>query len=67
MSEWVFYLTIDTKKHKSGGYIAVISQGHPQRKDKDATIKAVTVVKNAKAAKKWFAQQVRDKPWETRQ
>lgn len=61
------YLTIDKATDAKGGYIAVISDGSPQRGDIHVTVLSVERCRNPKAAKRWYRDQMQTRPWETRQ
>lgn len=68
MAEDHIYLTVDRQKRQpqNDGYIAVISQGSPQRGDEHCTVLTVEVVKNMKAAKAWYRRMKIERPWEPR-
>lgn len=65
MSETKIYLTVDRKKRQpeNDGYVAVISQGSPQRGDKNITVLSVEIVQNIKEAKAWFERMKVEQPW----
>jgi hypothetical protein len=58
-----YYLTYD-KNPKGKGILAIISLGSPQRGDAETTICDIEICKNVKAAKKWYARQMKTKPWQ---
>lgn len=66
MAEDRMYLTVDKDPH-GRGLIAIITQGHIQRGDKNCTVLTLEVgFKNMKAAKTWYKQMKIERPWETR-
>lgn len=69
MAQDRIYMTVDRKKRQpqNDGFIAVISQGSPQRGDDQVTVLSVEIVKNKKAADIWFKRQLAERPWEARQ
>ena len=69
MAQNRFYLTVARKKRQpqNDGYIALISQGSPQRGDSETIVLSVDIVKNRKEAEVWFEQQLLTRPWEKRQ
>lgn len=66
MAEDRHYLTVGPDP-KGRGLLAIISEGSPQRGDKNVTVCTLELVKNMKQAKKWFRQMMAERPWETRQ
>lgn len=59
------YLTIDRDK-EAGGYIAVITRGHPQRGDEECTVLSVERVKDRKEAEAWYMRMKIEQPWNER-
>lgn len=66
MSEDAYYLTVN-KDNKAGGLIAVITLGQPQLGDQNVHVCSVSRQPSVKAAKRWYREQLKTKPWETRQ
>lgn len=67
MGDSRIYLTVGKKKLPDGqGYLAVISQGSPQKGDAETIVLDCEVVPNMKAAKAWYRRQMLLKPWEAR-
>jgi hypothetical protein len=58
-----YYLTCGPNP-KGRGILAIISKGSPQRGDQDVVICDLEICKNMKAAKKWYARQMKTRPWE---
>lgn len=65
MAEDTIYLTVG-KNPKGRGLLAVMSYGSPQKGDADVRILTLEIVKNMKAAEKWFKLMAVERPWETR-
>jgi hypothetical protein len=63
------FLTVDREKRQpqNDGYIAVITDAHPQRGDGPVTVLTVDVLPSMKAAKAWFRRMQVERPWEPRQ
>jgi hypothetical protein len=66
MAEDHWYLTVD-KDQKHGGFIAVMTQGHPRFGDKNCTVLSVTRVVSKQEAEQWYSRMKIERPWETRQ
>jgi hypothetical protein len=68
MAEDRMYLTVDKEKRQpqNDGYIAVISQGSPQRGDENILVLDVTIVQSHEEASAWFDRQCHERPWEQR-
>lgn len=68
MAEDKIYLTVATEKRQpqDDGYIAVISQGSPQKGDGMTVILDVELVANLDEAEQWFEKMLVERPWETR-
>lgn len=69
MDEHKIFLTVAREKRQpqNDGFIAVISEGSPQRGAETTRVLTVEVVQNMKAAEKWFRQMLVERPWEPRQ
>lgn len=68
MAEDKIYLTVANEKRQpqDDGYIAVISQGSPQKGDGVTVILDVELVANLDEAEQWFERMLVERPWETR-
>jgi hypothetical protein len=65
MAEDRFYLTVGDDPH-GRGLLAIISFGSPQYGDENVTVLTLEVVKNMKAAKRWYKRMLIEQPWEAR-
>ena len=66
MAENHIYLTVG-KNPKGKGLLAVMTYGSLKLGDKRITVLTLEIVKNMKAAERWFKQMTIERPWETRQ
>lgn len=64
MATDTYYLSIKSRRPKDAGYIAVISQGHPQRGDKKVVLLSFALVNSKKEAEDWYKKMMTTKPWE---
>ena len=60
------YLTVGNHPQKPGKLIAIVTDGHFRRGDKQTKVLTLEVVKTQAEAKDWFERVKVTRPWETR-
>jgi hypothetical protein len=64
--ETKLYLTVspDKRQPQNDGYVAIISEGSPQKGDKDIKVLSIKIVSEQDEAKTWFKRMIIERPWE---